>query len=139
VALCCLRWDNLLYGSTLLRRRFSAVQFNNPRTAYDADLRCMQIIHKTWQKRGHFCGIPHSTPRRVAPHLCRSCCGRFRTKELGQATLLHKTIHLSAATVDSVWGTYAARFFNLWISFRTLCADCPWKFCGNSMGKAETA
>jgi hypothetical protein len=37
-------------------------------------------------------------------------------------------------------------FFNLWISFRTLSADCctlsadcPWKFCGISMGKAEAA
>jgi hypothetical protein len=36
-------------------------------------------------------------------------------------------------------GTYAARFFTVWISFRTLSADCPWEFCGNSMGKAEAA
>jgi hypothetical protein len=30
-------------------------------------------------------------------------------------------------------------FFNSWKSFRTLKADSPWKFCGNSMGKAEAA
>jgi hypothetical protein len=30
-------------------------------------------------------------------------------------------------------------FFYLWISFRTLSADYPWIFFGNSMGKAEAA
>jgi hypothetical protein len=77
----------------------------------------------------------------MTPHLCHSSCGRFRTEELGQATLtlLHKTIHISAATVDSVWYFNATRFFNLWISFCTLCANCPWEFCRNSIGKAVAA
>jgi hypothetical protein len=65
----------------------------------------------TFVRNAAFRATPHhSTPRRTTPHLCRmtphlchSCCGRFRTKQLGQANLLHKTIHLSAATVDSVW------------------------------------
>jgi hypothetical protein len=74
--------------------------------------------HTTRQKPGHFCGMPHSAPCRTiskrcrsTPHLCRSCCGRFRTKELGQATLLRKTIHLSAATLDSVWHLCSKFFF----------------------------
>jgi hypothetical protein len=52
--------------------------------------------------------MPHLC--RAPPHLCRSCCNRFCTKQLGQATLLHKTIHLSAATVDSVW-QLCSKFF----------------------------
>jgi hypothetical protein len=46
---------------------------------------------------------------------------------------------LSAAPVDSVWHLCSKIFFNLWILFRTLSADCPWKFCGNSIGQAEAA
>jgi hypothetical protein len=33
-----------------------------------ADLRSMQISHTTPQKPGHFCGMPHSAPRRTIPH-----------------------------------------------------------------------
>jgi hypothetical protein len=92
------------------------------------------------------CRIPrHAAPFRTTPHLCRatphlchSCCGRFRTKELGQAALLHKTIHLCGNSVFCV-ALMQQDIFNLWISFRTISADCPWKFCGNSMGKAEAA
>jgi hypothetical protein len=28
----------------------------------------MQISHTTLQKPGHFCGMPHSAPRRSIPH-----------------------------------------------------------------------
>jgi hypothetical protein len=53
----------------------------------------------------------HSAPRRATLLLVRSGYGRFRTKELGQATLLHKNIHLSAATVDSKWHFCSKIFF----------------------------
>jgi hypothetical protein len=60
-----------------------------------------QISHKTRQKPGHFCGMLHSLPHRTILHPAAQSrtCGRFRTKELVQATRLH----FSAATVDSVW------------------------------------
>jgi hypothetical protein len=56
----------------------------------------------TFVRNAAFRATPHhsvscrATPHlcRATPHLCRSCCGIFRTKQLGQATLLHKIIHL---------------------------------------------
>jgi hypothetical protein len=110
----------------------------------------MQISHKTRKKPGHFCGMPHSTPRRTIPHhaarrrICaarrRICAAavvcRFRTKQLRQATLLHKTIHLSAATVDSVWHlcSKVLKFIDI---IPHLKRGLPMELCGNSMGKAE--
>jgi hypothetical protein len=108
----------------------------------DSNFNTAACAAKAWTllQNAAFRATPHhSALRRMTPHLCRSCCGIFRTKELGQATLLHKTIHLSAATVDSVCHLCSKTFFNLWISFRILSAGCPWTVRSNSMGKAEAA
>jgi hypothetical protein len=68
-------------------------------------------------------------------HLCHSCCGRFHTKEVGQGTQLHKIIHLSAATVDSVWHLRSKIFY--FMDFiphimRGLSVEILWKFHGQS-------
>jgi hypothetical protein len=95
--------------------------------------------------------MPHFAPRRTIPHhatrrcTCAAWCLICAAAVVADSALsnwakLPYCIRLS--TVRQQWilcGTYSARCFNLWISFRTFSADCPWKFCGNSMGKAEAA
>jgi hypothetical protein len=85
----------------------------------------------TFLRNATFRAMPHhSTPRRSAlhlcrmtPHLCRSSCNRFRTKELGQATLLHKTIHFKCDKSGFCVALMQQGFCTLWISFRTLSVD----------------
>jgi hypothetical protein len=111
------------------RKRFSASQFNNPRIPPPTprhrphNLRWMQKNHNTRQKPGHFSEMAHTAPRRTIPHHaapCRTCAASVVT-DSAQRNWGNLPCCIRLSTwVRQQWilcGTYAARVFNLWISF----------------------